>query len=102
MLIALRVLKILVMVIGLSHLSACIWWVVTIKDRCPEICTPEEEQECGLTWLRYYHPGFCEKTKINMYLYCLHFILATFTTVGYGDITPVQRRDQLPQPTAMF
>ena len=48
---------------------------------------------CGITWLRYYNPSFCEKTKLNIYVYCLHFILATFTTVGYGDITPVQRLD---------
>jgi hypothetical protein len=72
---------------GTSHVIACLWWGLTM---CPSLCTPEEEKVCGETWIKRFDADYCQHDKTHLYLYSLHYIVATLTTVGYGDVVPTQ------------
>ena len=72
---------------GTAHVMACVWWGLTI---CPSLCTAEEVKDCGETWVKSFDPDYCSQEKFHLYLYSLHFIVATLTTVGYGDVAPTQ------------
>ena len=54
------------------HLFACLWYNVGVFDNNPESWV-------GLKML-------VDEQPLDLYIYCLYFVIQTFTTVGYGDI----------------
>eukprot|EP00927_Polykrikos_kofoidii_P054714 TRINITY_DN4909_c0_g1_i1.p1 TRINITY_DN4909_c0_g1~~TRINITY_DN4909_c0_g1_i1.p1 ORF type:complete len:817 (-),score=88.67 TRINITY_DN4909_c0_g1_i1:67-2517(-) len=67
------VIKVFILLIGITHWCACGWYMVGNRD-----------DPNGQTWLHKYVP---EGDKMQGYFYACFFALTTMTTVGYGDIT---------------
>eukprot|EP00928_Gymnodinium_smaydae_P063036 TRINITY_DN46736_c0_g1_i1.p1 TRINITY_DN46736_c0_g1~~TRINITY_DN46736_c0_g1_i1.p1 ORF type:complete len:919 (-),score=184.58 TRINITY_DN46736_c0_g1_i1:62-2818(-) len=71
---ALGVLRVLILLVGITHWAACGWYAVGRKGL-----------EDGKSWMTKALPE--ESTNGVRYLYAAFFSLTTMTTVGYGDIT---------------
>lgn len=74
------VMRVLFALYGITHMAACIWYVVG---------STHDDQSDETSWLQ--HP-LLANTSIDSnpwetYVYSLYFTLTTMTTVGYGDIT---------------
>lgn len=77
--------RILFFVLGLIlfvHISACIWFYISITDDSSQ-----------LTWI--YKFRINDMDDFDVYIASIYFVFTTFTTVGYGDITPVSNSEKL-------
>ena len=75
-----RVLKVVAMIIAVSHVFACVWHLIGVSG------AP------GNNWIDNYNGGsetWHDSTMESNYLVALYFSFVTVTTVGYGDILPV-------------
>jgi len=80
MTVAFQVLKMSVVMIIISHNVACGWYAVAIFTEEPR------------TWL--HAQGLDGAHELRQYIASFYFAITTGTTVGYGDITPVNTIEQ--------
>ena len=94
-----RLARMCTIAIGWVHGWACVWyWVgTTFYSAGTKGAFSDEltESEVNDTWLTAYYEnlkdingGSFEVTMIDQYLWSIYFTAVTFSTVGYGDITP--------------
>jgi hypothetical protein len=85
--VVMTVLYIFSVVLSLGHISACIWCFIGYSSR----------ERFGTSWMDLIdaklevlgqEPLVRSKDSFSRYLQALHFVLMSFSTVGYGDITP--------------
>ena len=78
----LRIIKMVLALMFLSHLLACAWYAVSIMSH--------EHFGEESYWLAEYDNGRAVTGSTSVrYIYSVYWALTTLTTVGYGDITPV-------------
>jgi hypothetical protein len=70
-----------ILLLCFGHLLSCGWYYVSrtsdeIMGWVPETVRPQDSEEY---------------TVLRHYMYSMYFIFITFSTIGYGDITPVTR-----------
>ena len=65
-------LKFLFITMMTTHICACFWNLFSEFD--------------SPTW--YEVSEVEDRSPGNLYNYCIYFVMTTFTTVGYGDISP--------------
>lgn len=70
-----RIAKFLVIIIILSHMIGCIWYLSAYFAGFPE-----------QSWIRLYE--LYKTDSITAYIRSMYWTITTLTTVGYGDITP--------------
>lgn len=75
---------------NISHLFANIWIMVGLYEM-------SKKQEGG--WIAYYlRAGVIEEKDFsNLYITSLYWIIVTFSSVGYGDITGKEEYEYLVQ-----
>jgi hyperpolarization activated cyclic nucleotide-gated potassium channel 1 len=64
------------------HISGCIWFYVSNLGETEKF-----------TWID--KQNISDKDDVEIYLTCIYFVFTTFTTVGYGDITPVSNSEKI-------
>lgn len=73
-----RIVSLFFKIIWLIHVLSCSWFLIDFHwqklDNWKLLQCGTVERECDSFW--------------GQYLMALHFVVTTFTTVGYGDITP--------------
>jgi hypothetical protein len=80
-------------ILFMGHISSCVWWYAGRYNEVKgdanwiEANVPEEYRAARLSA----NPTAFD--HVWEYLYAFHFVMATFTTVGYGDITPTKGSD---------
>lgn len=88
----LRMFKVILWLILLSHFSACGWYLVgkISTPDCPDCDGPKN-------WIEKISPPVDDYEDITfmLYLNALYLSLATMTTVGYGDLSPVNTDEKL-------
>ena len=77
-----RIIKFLGMLTLSVHLAACIWhWIAKSQDYDPS------------TWV--YNTGNLDTALYRKYIISLYWALVTLATIGYGDIRPYSRMEQI-------
>lgn len=77
--------RVLIFVLGVIlfvHILGCIWYYISISDDSSQ-----------LTWIDRFHIN--DKDDFEVYIVSIYFVFTTFTTVGYGDITPVSNSEKI-------
>eukprot|EP00929_Paragymnodinium_shiwhaense_P053315 TRINITY_DN26678_c0_g3_i1.p1 TRINITY_DN26678_c0_g3~~TRINITY_DN26678_c0_g3_i1.p1 ORF type:complete len:947 (-),score=182.98 TRINITY_DN26678_c0_g3_i1:199-3039(-) len=69
------VISVILLLVGVTHWTACGWYMVGSRTVDPGVTT----------WVESFVPAGSDSS--TEYLYAVHFALTTMTTVGYGDIT---------------
>merc|ERR1719158_1482862 len=78
----------------LCHYAACLWYLVGLRD-LPARCNGEPWRcdDLGDTWFRTMDMDVINNSKrdprFNLYVTSIYFVMATMTTVGFGDIHPI-------------
>lgn len=94
---ALRMSRVLLWLVLLSHFSACAWYLVATTGMEGE-CQDEPwlngcSENSWLSTITIKEDD--ENPKIKLYIHSLYFSMATMTTVGYGDISPVSKSEKI-------
>ena len=77
--------RVFVFVLGVAlfvHILGCIWYFISISDDSSQ-----------LTWIDRLRIN--DKDHFDVYIASIYFVFSTFTTVGYGDITPVSNSEKI-------
>ena len=77
-----RIIGFIICITLFIHISGCIWFYVSNLD--------DSQQYTWTDKLR-----ISDKEDFEVYLTCIYFVFTTFTTVGYGDITPVTNSEKI-------
>eukprot|EP00746_Dinoflagellata_sp_MGD_P144225 gnl/MRDRNA2_/MRDRNA2_76981_c0_seq1.p1 gnl/MRDRNA2_/MRDRNA2_76981_c0~~gnl/MRDRNA2_/MRDRNA2_76981_c0_seq1.p1 ORF type:complete len:962 (-),score=174.19 gnl/MRDRNA2_/MRDRNA2_76981_c0_seq1:232-2898(-) len=92
-----KILKVLILLVFLSHFTACIWYMVGtlgLPDDVPQSCKDEPWtcEDDNITWLTSgvaIDEGLDEDDIIfQLYINTAYFVLQAMTCVGYGDMGP--------------
>eukprot|EP01052_Picozoa_sp_SAG31_P001524 SAG31_NODE_51_length_30464_cov_16.835628_11_plen_571_part_00 len=93
---ALKIFKLLSVLLILAHFHACLWYVIGAdKDQHSDAVVPHSFDgnfgpldllDDGIGWVQYYGAG--NSTAGELYTLSFYFVFTTMTTVGYGDISP--------------
>lgn len=89
----LRMSKVILWLTLLSHFSACAWYLVG-KTSVPD----NPGSDGPKSWIEKISPAIEDDDDdrvFMLYLNALYFSLATMTTVGYGDLSPVNSDEKL-------
>lgn len=70
----LKLFKLEFTVVLIAHVTACIFLLIGLSQRLPE-----------LSWVSKYS----ESSLLEQYVISFYYTIITMTTIGYGDITPV-------------
>lgn len=68
------IMRVMVILFAITHWTACMWYIVGVRDTR------------DITWVDTYLAEYSD-TALR-YVYSLYFTLMTMTTVGYGDMSP--------------
>eukprot|EP00746_Dinoflagellata_sp_MGD_P003939 gnl/MRDRNA2_/MRDRNA2_107622_c0_seq1.p1 gnl/MRDRNA2_/MRDRNA2_107622_c0~~gnl/MRDRNA2_/MRDRNA2_107622_c0_seq1.p1 ORF type:complete len:756 (-),score=81.69 gnl/MRDRNA2_/MRDRNA2_107622_c0_seq1:376-2388(-) len=74
-----------------THLNACIWYAVGLANADAFPPLPDGTPS---SWIQRFIPEYVTKPQ-EKYVYALHFVLATITSVGYGDISPTNLNEHI-------
>lgn len=74
-----RLMKLFFQVAFVAHLVSCLWYYVSEVGA-------DDEGGSGGTW--WGDAGLADAGPGTLYLASMYFVLTTFSTTGYGDITP--------------
>ena len=77
-----RIIGFIICIALFIHISGCIWFYVSNLDDTQRF-----------TWTDKLR--ISDKEDFEVYLTCVYFVFTTFTTVGYGDITPVTNSEKI-------
>mmetsp|Transcript_33473 Transcript_33473/g.76494 ORF Transcript_33473/g.76494 Transcript_33473/m.76494 type:complete len:170 (-) Transcript_33473:846-1355(-) len=80
-----RLIRLLMAVLLLAHISACLWFFTTTFDRDTNWAFETNKA----------HGQLLMQPTSYQYLVSVYFAITTMTTVGYGDITPVTEVEYL-------
>ena len=81
-----------------SHMMACAWGLIgrsysTIDYPCTDI-NHVVFPETSFTWIEHVHSGKMSSddpcSSLVLYLWSLHWSVMSITSIGYGDVVPVQ------------
>eukprot|EP00746_Dinoflagellata_sp_MGD_P131404 gnl/MRDRNA2_/MRDRNA2_65187_c0_seq1.p1 gnl/MRDRNA2_/MRDRNA2_65187_c0~~gnl/MRDRNA2_/MRDRNA2_65187_c0_seq1.p1 ORF type:complete len:936 (-),score=166.48 gnl/MRDRNA2_/MRDRNA2_65187_c0_seq1:102-2909(-) len=77
-------LRILAMMVFVTHLAACLWYTVgkAYEGHYPDVDGGEPS-----SWTQRFIPDYVVD-PFPKYIYAIHFSMTTMTTVGFGDIHP--------------
>lgn len=94
---ALRMSRVLLWLVLLSHFSACAWYLVATTSMEGACYNEPWKNGCSDdSWLSTITIKEDDPSpKIKLYIHSLYFSMATMTTVGYGDISPVSRPEKI-------
>jgi hypothetical protein len=95
-----KLLELFSITVLMLHFGACAAYFIADISGYRE-CTKEMECEPGLSWATAFHVAkrngssnqqyaapVTDLHEIEQYLVALYWVLTTFTTIGYGDVTP--------------
>ena len=92
----------LIIVIFVAHLLGCIWNFIATRDMEPDTIVQTLYSNATRTvsvsydidsWVYYFR--YEKQTIVERYITCIYWTIPTMMAVGYGDIHPVKRSEQV-------